>query len=413
MRRLVLDYLHLLFRLSVGVTRGALMLVLRFAQRSRPENALKVEDLAGSVAIARFDGLGDHVLTLDFIEKLVQVDAVDRVDFFVHHQLHQILTRFEHPKLRWIALEATPSISGSKKNFVRQWLTCSFFGIISSKRIASNVDKVYDVGFAVRPATEYATNARWFLRGISQILVGFNHENAPLREYPDRFEWSLLDVAITLPNESLHESLKPLALIGKPELESRLDYFLLRGPELNRRLNGKQLWLHPFASSPSRELSLGTTNSLLGLVESEFDCVTVVGSESEIRRIRPHIRSSIRFVASSDLPGEAVDQKNDVFVGTDSGMGHFFAALGVRTVTVSPNGKSWSSDAYFSATRVAPNRGQGVWLGPSEPMAGCSRLRGCNASEPHCITRIPAKRIYDEIRWQALNLSKREENGNS
>ena len=82
----------------------------------------------------------------------------------------------------------------------------------------------------------------------------------------------------------------------------------------------------------------------------------------------------------------------DVFIGTDSGLGHMAAAVGCPTVTLFAQAADCRTDDgrhSNSPRRFRPLGPRTAILQPEHARPGCED--GCSRLEPHCILDIPAE----------------------
>ena len=75
-----------------------------------------------------------------------------------------------------------------------------------------------------------------------------------------------------------------------------------------------------------------------------------------------------------------------IFIGNDSGPGHFAASLGVPSIIINPAPLSCKEEHSHSAVRFRPCGPNVTVLQPMEPSAPCTV--SCNMGYPHCITQI-------------------------
>jgi ADP-heptose:LPS heptosyltransferase len=346
-----------------------------------------------SVAVARFDGLGDHLLSFPFLESLLSLEEVTRVDFYIPEDYQSVLSNFHHEKLHWIPVKFTSINARSRFGILGQWLRTTASGIRTVRSLAQSLDIRYDIGFAIRPETDYATNSKWFLRELSHDLVGFDFRKSNFTEFPDRQDWKLLDYPTHAAPKGMHESQKPLLLLS-PLVENRkvgLEKLIKWGArgELERS-GGRQgkLWIHPFASRPEREIPVHLVRKIASEVSAKFSDAIILGNPSELESIRSELCSGFRFMTLTEALSGEINVSNDAFVGADSGPGHVFAQLGVRGVTLSNIGYSWEPNNYSSPERFCPTSVSWIWVSPKLPLRGCSTKGGCIGGKHNCIASV-------------------------
>ncbi len=87
------------------------------------------------------------------------------------------------------------------------------------------------------------------------------------------------------------------------------------------------------------------------------------------------------------LPKVAAILSNcDVFIGSDSGLGHVAAAVGCRTVTLSCHALQGDPNSAQNPDRFRPYGPASVVVRPAANRIGCET--GCQRQEPHCILDI-------------------------
>lgn len=355
-----------------------------------------------SVALARFDGLGDHLLSFPFLESLLSSSEVERVDFYLPEEFQSVLSHFHHEKLHWIPVKFTSVNAPSSLGLLGQWIRTTPSGIRGVRSLAKSLDVRYDIGFAIRPDTDYATNSKWFLRELVDDLVGFDFGKSNFVEFPDKRDRRILDYAIEAVPRDMHESHKPLALldplIKQHEVGSVKAIKWRPGADVGKsRGNQKKLWIHPFASKPEREIPAHLVRKIASEMSAEFPDAIVLGNAGELELIRRELGFGFRFMTLSEALSGEIDVPNDAFVGADSGPGHVFCELGVRGVTLSPNGYSRQPTNHSSPERFCPASDSWSWVAPNLPLGRCSLSGGCRGGKDHCIASVDTDLVVSKL----------------
>jgi heptosyltransferase-2 len=82
----------------------------------------------------------------------------------------------------------------------------------------------------------------------------------------------------------------------------------------------------------------------------------------------------------------AIISECDVFIGSDSGLGHLAAAVGCPTVTLTPHARNGDPTDPLNPVRFRPYGPRSVVLQPKVARPGCKA--GCRSNAPHCILDI-------------------------
>ena len=85
----------------------------------------------------------------------------------------------------------------------------------------------------------------------------------------------------------------------------------------------------------------------------------------------------------------------DVYLGSDTGIGHMAAAIGCAMVTLTPHPEDGDPTHTISPIRFRPFADNAIVLRPAHGRPGCEAC--CTAQEPHCILDIAPEKAANAV----------------
>lgn len=345
------------------------------------------------VAVARFDGIGDWVLTLPLIQALERSEDVASVDLVGPPAWRSLLER--PGRVGYVSYTRgtilQPPFPGGTLGKVK---AASFVVGREAYRDGRALQGTYDLVVLPRWDTDLGQNARIWAAGTSECVIGFDPAEVPGCTWIERREVGLLQGVIGGTRPAVHE-LRHLsvmmAALGLPTHIGRAfgrEYFGLKMSSTR-----DIVVIHPLSNEPKRQWPLRMWGQLLReIVERTELNVEVIGSASEGDQLQP-----LTAIAPGRIKLRVGEPLGDLprtlsgaaaFVGNDSGPAHIAGAIDVPTIVISPHPRDGDPAHRNSPVRFSPASSHLWVLQPEHGLGKCSGA--CSASHAHCITQITA-----------------------
>lgn len=372
------------------------------ARQRQPVGRQTIADLASDlgrpvrVAVARFDGIGDWVLTVPLFPALRRDRNVGPVTAVGPPGLRALLDRGGID--RFIPYDGgtilSPPSPGGATGKVRavSWL-------VGQKAYRAGVGSAHEVDMVLLPRwdTDLGQNARLWAFGASVNVVGFDPRYVRGTSRIERREGALLSNAVPEPSGAVHE-LDHLRTFGEAVgLDSSaspgygLEFFGVNRAAPSDRGEPEYVVIHPLSNEPKRQWPLDRWGAVIDELLASTDLhVAVIGSRSEWEQIQTLVeRDDARIHnhaggALGALPQLMASAR--LFIGNDSGPMHVAASVGTPVVMVSPHPRDGAADHRNSPVRFGPARTDFEILQPDSGLDTCTT--GCVARVPHCITAV-------------------------
>lgn len=376
-------------------------------QRQEPVGHQTIADLASDlgrpvrVAVARFDGIGDWVLTVPLFPALRKDRNVGQVIAVGPPGLRALLDRGGID--RFIpygggTILSPPSPGGATgKVKAVSWL-------VGQKAYREGVGSAHEVDMVLLPRwdTDLGQNARLWGFGASLNVVGFDPRYVRGTSRIERREAALLSNAVTAPCGAVHE-LDHLQTFGEAvgldssaSLGYGLEFFGVSRDAPSDKGEREYVVIHPLSNEPKRQWPLDRWGAVIDELIASTDLhVAVIGSKSEWGQIqtlvgRDHTRiHNHAGGALGALPQLMASAR--LFIGNDSGPMHVAASVGTPVVMVSPHPRDGAADHRNSPIRFGPARTDFEILQPDSGLDTCTT--GCVARVPHCITTVSVSEV--------------------
>lgn len=355
-----------------------------------------------SVAVARFDGIGDWVLTLPLVSALAASPAVADLAVVAPAPWRGLLDRGVAGRFVPYGLGTilAPPPPGGVLGKVRAvaWPT-GRAARAAGARDAGGVDVVV----LPRWDTDLGSNARAWAAGTGAVLLGFDPAAVPGTTRRERRERRLLTAPVADAAPATHE-IEHLRLL-MDALGLGTDVRPGYGAEyfgVPRVADAEQPYVvvHALSNEPKRQWPPQRWREVAAALTRDHDVdVVLIGSAAERDRlgtIAEGLGPRVRVQAGqplAELP--ALLAAADSFVGNDSGPMHVAASLGVPVVAVSPHPEDGDPAHRNSPVRFGP---WGVRTQVLRPATGLDRCRaGCVARTPHCITAVSVDQVLAAV----------------
>jgi ADP-heptose:LPS heptosyltransferase len=378
-------------------------LPLVYASRAPKQAAISPKSISHAldkprtrVAVIRFDGLGDHVLTIPLISALAENKNVETVTFLVPVGLGPIFE--ENVECRVLPVRPYsvhyPLIG---KNALGFMLTISGIGQVAAWLSGRKYRGQFDVVVLPRWDADYALNARAFAIGTGAAVIGHNPKMYSTLFPIEKREIVTLDEVISSPDASRHElehlsELVQSLGLRKPTMDAYASRFFGITNAVARGEAAPLIGIHMGATDPKRRWPLERWRSLITEILREEPRVRFyfVGSNKtefeEIAKLEGNFTSlNVLRSTREELPLLKALSNVSVFVGSDSGPMHLASSIGARTVTISCHSTSSKLDHVNSPARFRP-AGENIWLAPVDVAPGCTN--GCDANYAHCVLGV-------------------------
>lgn len=360
------------------------------------------------VAVTRFDGIGDWVLTIPLIEALQRSESVGSVTL-VGLPSHAGLMR--RGDLRYVDTDVrTVHAAGTGSRLaLRQALATSVLTQARVRRLGRAERGSYDLVVLPRWESDAGLNARSWAVGTGAPLAGHDPRSPLLAPRNERREHAILDIVTSSTDRSAHEMIHLQALVRSlglswPDAEAYgAGFFGVRSPVAPGRLeDGGLVVVHPTAARGNRRWPAARWRQLTdGLLHDHRDLeIVLVGGPSdravheEIARHRGgRVRSTIGAIPFERLPD--LMAQGVAFVGSDSGPAHIASSLGLPVVVVSPHPRDGDTRHPNSPTRYRPWSARSVVLQPPTATRPCGPA--CEADEAHCILHIDVPEVRSAL----------------
>ncbi len=352
------------------------------------------------VAVARFDGMGDWVLTLPLLQELVACSDVASVDLVGPPSWRKLLTRSGQlqyiPYVRGTLLQPPPP--GGLLGKIR---AMSFIVGRQAFQDGSSHRHDFDVVVLPRWDTDLGQNARIWAAGTSSTVIGFDPRGVPSCSWEERREHVLLQGLVSENRAAVHELdhlSTMMAALGLPPHVKRgfgIDYFGVQ--DVPKRA---VIVMHPLSNEPKRQWPIEYWRCLIREILRATDMrIEIIGSSAEKERLE--VLSQVEPRRVSLRAGEPLDRLPGllagaaVFVGNDSGPAHVAGAVDVPTVVISPHPIDGDPGHRNSPVRFAPAASRLWVLQPEEGLGRCKHA--CHAKTAHCIKQISPLQVSEAV----------------
>ena len=365
-----------------------------------------IEDIAAGrgtplhVAVARFDGIGDWVLTLPLILSLLGSDAVASVTCVAPSRHASLLGA--HPG---VAVEGIGRLTilepPAPGGVLGKLIATSAIGQRRASRVGLEARGRWDVVVLPRWDTDVGQNARAWAQGTAAPIIGFDPAARPDVRPQEGRERALVSAPVPETRDCINEIEHTRALMLAMGLEDHVRpgygkaYF---GVDDDSFRDG--IAMHVSSIEPKRRWPAHLWREVASELIRQGEKVILIGGPGDApvhQFIQDGLGSAITstsgVVGLADLPH--VLAKSRAFVGNDSGPMHIASSLGVPTVAVSPHPVGASDSHRNSPTRFGPWGTTAVVLRPQPAGTGCTD--GCVASKPHCIATISARDVLAAV----------------
>jgi heptosyltransferase-2 len=341
------------------------------------------------VLIVRLDGLGDCVLTLPLLEHL-RLCFPSAVLTVVTRETTASVFRASPDVDEVLTFEPLPS--GKRAKLLYTLLAAIRF----FKRSLSG--RFFDI--ALMPRWDIDVCLATFLCALTRapVMVGYEDATTPdkLRHNPG-FERTFTTVLPAGPTR--HEVLRNLELAAAvgcllPPSAPRLTVDDAALGEARAwmppREAGLRIALGVPAGSPKRRWPAEKYLAVLEALQQCTSTIPIILADGETKDVGEAILArfpSGRIASSFALPQlTGILAACDLFLGSDSGLAHIAAAVGLPTYMVSPHPLNGDPNHTNSPYRFHPYCNDFLVFQPPVGRAGCER--GCEAGTPHCILDI-------------------------
>lgn len=352
------------------------------------------------VAVARFDGIGDWILTLPLLLALEHSPAVSEITIVAPASWHSLLEkhgRFAYRDYEFGTILQPPSPGG----VVGKVKATSF--VVGNRAIdlGHSWKNDFDVILLARWDTDLGQNARLWAAATDAHLIGFDPRDVPGTTPLERREVTLLNGVVSGTRPDVHELQHLQTMMSFLGLDDSIP------PEFGRAYFGIPhtpvrtcVVLHPLSNEPKRQWPIENWRILIRqlLDTTSFD-VEIVGALSEksvLETLLPHGEERVRLQVGlplQELPTTIGSAR--AFIGNDSGPAHIAGSLGMPVVVISPHPRTGDPTHRNSPVRFAPATPQLAVLQPEHGLGKC--IDGCKARTPHCIRQIRPDEVLDAL----------------
>jgi heptosyltransferase-2 len=373
----------------------ACLLCGTFRLRRRP-------DAVRAILVIRLDGMGDCVLTLPLLQRLrlcfpsAVLTVVTRCSteavFRACPAVDEVLT-FE------------PLAAASRAKLLSTLWSAGTLYLTSLR------GRYFDI--AMSPRWDVDVCMATFLCALTRapVRVGYEDETSPDKLRINRgFQRIFTTVLPAGPlRHEVERNLELAAAIGcsGPPCAPRMAV-----PETDRadalawlpnRDRGVRIALGLPAGSPKRRWTLALYLLVLEELRLSGPVVPIVFADAATasmgRELIERYGSGKIALSLSLSQAASVLSECDVFLGSDSGLGHVAAAAGCPTATLSPHPRNGDPNHTNSPIRFKPFSNLAAVYQPRSGRTGCERA--CEAGEPHCILDIDPHEVALGVRQLA------------
>lgn len=364
-----------------------------------------------SVAIARFDGLGDHVLTIPLIEALAADPRFGEITWYVPPKLIEVL-QSSLCTVRPLRPYSVHYPIGGRSRFAHL-ITISGIGQWAAFLSGRKHRGRHDLVLLPRWDADYALNARAFSFGLGGHRVGHSPAMYSTTFPVEKFETALINTIVTSEGQDRHEleHLRDFCQALKLELPSEAAYGLKFFSSCSADASSLDLEkplpfivIHPGATDAKRRWPAERWAKVIERLSARYPRALfyVVATPSELNLI-DELKLGAPSANFLDRPRESLPLVSallgaNLFIGGDSGPMHLASSLGVPTVIISSHSMSGERRHVNSPSRFGPKGSNGVWLAPAEPLLPCKE--GCSRLNAHCILEVQV----DQVAASALGL---------
>lgn len=251
------------------------------------------------------------------------------------------------------------------------------------------------VDFLANPRSAYYS---FFSGAETRLSYGYRHR---------RWAYNIVPAKSSEPIYAANDRLRLLDVIDVQSDGPALDFFVSeKDREGARRLidnrDGRMLiTLSPVARRKIKRWPLKNYAALAGMLGDELGAAVVIlagpGEKEFAQMVAGGVRNAVQVPRVTSLGAlGAIFRMATLHIGNDNGPKHIAVACGVPTVTI------FGSNSHIGWTY--PDYVRHRWVIPSESCEDCRH--GRHKPDPKCITRIPARDVFDRAKLmiEALNL---------
>lgn len=350
------------------------------------------------VAVARFDGIGDWVLTLPIVAALEASEHVGAVTLVGPAGHAGLLGRgADYLPYRGPTIVAPPWPGGT----LGKVRAATRPGQQHARRLGELERGRFDLVIAPRWDSDFGFNVRHWAVGAGALLAGHDPAAVPGALPKERAEAGALTIRAVDERPAAHEIEhlvvleRALGIAAEPRPGYGRDFFHPGPPPVD----GSYVVLHTSSVEPKRQWPADRWRAVAeGILAGTDGAVVVVGAPSEreehermLDGLGPRARSLAGQLPMSELP--ALMAGADAFVGNDSGPMHVAASMGTPVVVVSPHPVGGDPAHRNSPERFGPWGTDAVVLRPPRALAPCTD--SCTGREAHCITLIEPAAVLE------------------
>jgi heptosyltransferase-2 len=353
------------------------------------------EGQKGAILVVRLDGLGDCILTLPLLDEL-------RLRFPSAH-----ISLLTSPAAAAL-LEGHPSID---EVLLHQPVRSRFLPGVARALLAavrcywsSLRGRKFDI--AVSPRWDADVYMTTFLCAMTRapLTAGFADATTPYKAWVNQgFErtWNRCVASAPLQHEVLHHlSLaRALGCDVSPTRVPRLPVSSVqhqRAAEwIGERRDKVLVAVGLPAAEAKRRWNAEGYIAVLRRMQEQMQAYPILLADDETARAATKIREALpwaRIALHLPLPQvAAILEMCQLFIGSDSGLGHLAAAVGCSTLTLSPHPLAGDPAHPNSPLRFRPYSDKAVVLQPQAPRGPCDA--SCVGRAPHCILEITPEQV--------------------
>lgn len=353
------------------------------------------------VAVVRFDGIGDWILTVPLLTALRSSAYVETVHLVAPKSWRSLLSlddRFEIVPYS-LGTILQPPWPGQTLGKIR---ATSFLVGTKARADGAHFRGQFDAVILPRWDTDLGQNARLWAAGTESHIIGFDPHEVPGTTRKEWREVRLLDGVVRGTSPAVHETEHLQTMLEGLGLSSAIQ------PGFGReffRIDPKMaatnsLVIHPLSNEPKRQWPVDAWRILIATILSRtsFD-LDLIGSSNErplLNSLVPPENTRVRVHAGeplSELPLRIASAR--AFIGNDSGPAHIAGSLNIPTVVISPHPKDGDPAHRNSPVRFAPSTDRLRIVQPAHGVDNC--ISSCTERVSHCILQVKPAEVFGAL----------------
>lgn len=411
---------QLLPRMQIGTRQSAYRMLVKGSVRhtvrghfGQQRPTLTVDELARQIghpirlAVIRPDGIGDAVLTIPLLSAVVASESVARVALVAQRPVLDLLA-VDGIEAIEVSLPTTHADGSGWRERFEKLVAASHLSQQRAKAEGAKYRSQFDLVILPRWETDTGFNARSWAVGCGALIAGHDPRSSLKAPNSERREFQLLDVLVPETPGAVHEIdhlsclMDSLGLPSDVRDDGFAKEFFSTSATTNSSSDTRVVCVHPMAASPARRWPVEYWAELIrrlrdSLPDLRFE---LLGGPSDVdllddivRLIGPGVDNLAGKYALGDLP--QVIANSDLLLGSDSGLAHIAAGLGLKTVVISPHPADGDPYQENSPYRFFPWCRETTMVQPDHALAPCSTA--CVSEESHCIKQIHPEDVVDVV----------------